>query len=172
MLILHDMGKKIIICLLITSLLSVPAYSGYLCYAEEFKPKHALIPIEETSQESQKYVEFLDSIYFKETSFLETNFFTFIDRVNRVVIKDGIVSFAESKESEKEIEIKVMHPEAFAADNVNFESRKISYLQAIDIACGEVRAVWTVYNGQVYIMPTKIKFEIRNNPLSINPFDS
>lgn len=166
------MGKKLIAYLLFSSLLSVSAYSGYLCYAEEFKPKHALVPIEEISKENQEYVEFLDSIYFDKTSFPATKFFTFIDRVSRVAIDDGVVSFVESNDSEKRIKIKVIHPEAFAADNVNFESRKISYLQAIDVACGEVRAVWTIDDGQIYIMPTKVKFEIRNNPPSINPFDS
>jgi hypothetical protein len=89
-----------------------------------------------------------------------------------VAIDDGVVSFVESKVSEKRIKLKVIHPEAFAGDNVNFSSRKISYLQAIDIACGEVRAVWTIDDGQIYIMPTKMKFEIRNNTPSINPFDS
>jgi hypothetical protein len=169
---LDDMGKKLIVYLLLSSLLSIPAYSGYLCCAEEFKPMHALIPIEETSKENQKYVEFLDSIYFEETSFPATKFFTFIDRVSRVAIDDGVVSFVESKVSEKRIKLKVIHPEAFSADNVNFSSRKISYLQAIDVACGNVRAVWTIDDGQIYIMPTKMKFEIRNNPPSINPFDS
>ncbi|MDQ8209610.1 hypothetical protein QEH52_18975 [Coraliomargarita sp. SDUM461003] len=166
------MGKKLIAYLLLSSLLSITAYSGYLSYVEEFKPKHTLVPVEETSKENQEYVEFLNSIYFEETSFPAIKFFTFIDRVSRVVISDGVVSFSKSKDSEKRIDIKVLHPEAFAADNVNFQSRKISYLQAIDVACGEVRAVWTIDNGQIYIMPTKMKFEIRNNPPSINPFDS
>ncbi len=165
------MEKKRITCLALMLLLSIPAYSDIFCHAEEFSPKCTLIPTKELSQENQEYVEFLDSIYFEETSFPATKFFTFIDRVSRVAVDDDVVSFVESKDSEKRIKIKVIHPEAFAADNVNFETRKISYLQAIDVACGEVRAVWTIDDGQIYIMPTKIKFEIRNNPPSINPFD-
>lgn len=166
------MEKKGIASLALVVLLCIPAHSGTYCHTEEFSPKHALVPSVELSHENQEYIDFLDSIFFEETSFIGKKFTYFIDKMSHAVINDAVVSFSESDVTEKRIEFKIIHSEAFLGNRVNFESRKISYLQVIDLACGQLHAVWTVDNQQIYIMPTKMKFEIRKNPPSINPFDS
>ena len=153
-------------------MLSIPAYSDVFSHTEELTPKHSLIPIEELSQKNQDYVDFLDSIFFEKTSFIGKEYSYFIDKMSRIQINDDIVAFSTSEVAEKRIKFTTIQSEAFKSDRVNFESRKISYLQAIDTACAQLHAVWTVDDGQIYIMPTKMKFEIRKNQPSTNPFDS
>lgn len=153
---------------LLVAILQGTVYAGYVCDSGPYEPMNYVIPIKELNKENRNLVERLDSMHFEKTSFIGMKFSQFIDMLKRAEPEGDVVAFSEEKK--EHFEILVINKAALESSRVNFESRKISYLHVVDIACGQIRAQWTVDQGKIIILPTRELFEIEKDSPLVNPF--